>query len=448
MADPIRTTCVIGGCGPAGAVLGLLLARAGIDVVVLEKHGDFLRDFRGDTIHASTLTLLDELGLGADFARLPHQRVDRLEVTHRRRRPHARRLRPAAGSAPGDRLPAAVGLPRLRHRARRRAAHLPAAAAGRGDRPVGRGRAGGRACRTGTTWVASTRSGPISPWPPTAAGRCCGRRPACGPGGTGPPMDVLWFRLSRREHRRGAHRRPAVRRPAADPDRPRRLLADRVRHPQGRVRAAPGPRPGRLPGRPGPAGAVPRRPGGRAARLGRRAACWTCRWTGCAAGTVRASSASATPRTRCRRSAGSASTSPCRTRSPPPTCSPIHCGAARCPNGTWPGCSGGGRRRRRSPSAGSARSRTAGSGRLLAGESGGGAPLALRLLDRFPVLQGVTAYLIGIGVRPEHVRPASRRRPRRWACDGREPDRGHPPAGTPRRPAAVVLSRRPRSASP
>ena len=69
------------GCGPAGAVLGLLLARAGIEVVVLEKHGDFLRDFRGDTIHASTLALLDELGLGEDFARLPHQRVETLGVT-------------------------------------------------------------------------------------------------------------------------------------------------------------------------------------------------------------------------------------------------------------------------------------------------------------------------------------------------------------------------------
>lgn len=72
---------MIGGCGPAGAVLGLLLARAGVEVVVLEKHGDFLRDFRGDTIHASTLTLLDELGLGEDFARLPHQRVETLGVT-------------------------------------------------------------------------------------------------------------------------------------------------------------------------------------------------------------------------------------------------------------------------------------------------------------------------------------------------------------------------------
>src|SRR4051812_15733430 len=64
--------CVVGG-GPAGMMLGFLLARAGIDVVVLEKHPDFLRDFRGDTIHPSTLELMHELGLLADFLKLPHQ---------------------------------------------------------------------------------------------------------------------------------------------------------------------------------------------------------------------------------------------------------------------------------------------------------------------------------------------------------------------------------------
>ncbi len=67
--------CCIAGCGPAGAILGLLLARAGIDVLVLEKHGDFLRDFRGDTIHPSTLEILDELGLAERFLTLPHSQV-------------------------------------------------------------------------------------------------------------------------------------------------------------------------------------------------------------------------------------------------------------------------------------------------------------------------------------------------------------------------------------
>src|SRR5215207_6406668 len=77
----VRTMCVIAGCGPAGAMLGLLLARAGVAVTVLEKHGDFLRDFRGDTIHPSTMRLLDELGLGEEFQRLPLQTVPRLTLT-------------------------------------------------------------------------------------------------------------------------------------------------------------------------------------------------------------------------------------------------------------------------------------------------------------------------------------------------------------------------------
>ncbi len=70
MAD--TTTCAIIGGGPAGMVLGLLLARAGVQVTLLEKHGDFLRDFRGDTVHPTTLRLLDELGLWERFASLPH----------------------------------------------------------------------------------------------------------------------------------------------------------------------------------------------------------------------------------------------------------------------------------------------------------------------------------------------------------------------------------------
>ena len=67
--DPARLLCRR--WRPAGLVLGLILARAGIRTTVLEKHADFLRDFRGDTVHASTLILLDELGLGEQFAALP-----------------------------------------------------------------------------------------------------------------------------------------------------------------------------------------------------------------------------------------------------------------------------------------------------------------------------------------------------------------------------------------
>jgi 2-polyprenyl-6-methoxyphenol hydroxylase-like FAD-dependent oxidoreductase len=71
--------CVVGG-GPAGMMLGLLLARAGVDVIVLEKHADFLRDFRGDTIHPSTLEVMHERGLLEAFLELPHQEVTRLKA--------------------------------------------------------------------------------------------------------------------------------------------------------------------------------------------------------------------------------------------------------------------------------------------------------------------------------------------------------------------------------
>ena len=79
-ADVEAVTCCIAGCGPAGAVLGLLLARAGVDVLVLEKHEDFLRDFRGDTIHPSTQDFLDELGLGEAFRRLPLREAETLSA--------------------------------------------------------------------------------------------------------------------------------------------------------------------------------------------------------------------------------------------------------------------------------------------------------------------------------------------------------------------------------
>jgi 2-polyprenyl-6-methoxyphenol hydroxylase-like FAD-dependent oxidoreductase len=71
----LRARCCIVGGGPAGMMLGFLLARAAVDVVVLEKHADFLRDFRGDTIHPSTLEIMHELGLLADFLRRPHSEV-------------------------------------------------------------------------------------------------------------------------------------------------------------------------------------------------------------------------------------------------------------------------------------------------------------------------------------------------------------------------------------
>ncbi|HEY3520114.1 MAG TPA: FAD-dependent monooxygenase, partial [Rhodanobacteraceae bacterium] len=74
----LHTRCCVVGGGPAGMMLGLLLARAGVQVTVLEKHGDFLRDFRGDTVHPSTLQILKEIGLLEKFQQLPQRRVDHL----------------------------------------------------------------------------------------------------------------------------------------------------------------------------------------------------------------------------------------------------------------------------------------------------------------------------------------------------------------------------------
>ncbi|MGH6793174.1 MAG: FAD-dependent oxidoreductase [Methyloceanibacter sp.] len=76
--ETVTTRCAIAGGGPAGMMLGFLLARAGVDVLVLEKHADFLRDFRGDTIHPSTLEIMHELGLLDEFLKLPHQKVREL----------------------------------------------------------------------------------------------------------------------------------------------------------------------------------------------------------------------------------------------------------------------------------------------------------------------------------------------------------------------------------
>ena len=80
MTENLSARCCIAGGGPAGMMLGFLLARAGVDVVVLEKHADFLRDFRGDTIHPSTLEVIQELGLLDQLLTLPHEKVRQLNV--------------------------------------------------------------------------------------------------------------------------------------------------------------------------------------------------------------------------------------------------------------------------------------------------------------------------------------------------------------------------------
>jgi 2-polyprenyl-6-methoxyphenol hydroxylase-like FAD-dependent oxidoreductase len=78
VVETLQTRCVIVGGGPAGLMAGYLMARAGVEVAVLEKHADFNRDFRGDTIHPSTLELMHELGLLDEFLKQPHQEVREL----------------------------------------------------------------------------------------------------------------------------------------------------------------------------------------------------------------------------------------------------------------------------------------------------------------------------------------------------------------------------------
>jgi 2-polyprenyl-6-methoxyphenol hydroxylase-like FAD-dependent oxidoreductase len=192
-----ETGCCIAGCGPAGAVLALLLARAGIDVVVLEKHGDFLRDFRGDTIHPSTLEILDEVGLADRFLELPHRKVRRLQIG------------PPGGGPPLDftferlktRFPYLVFIPQwdFLDFLTREAARYPgfrllmnADATGlivedgvvRGVRYRHRG--GEHELRALLTVGADGR---------TSATRAAAGLPLVE---TSPPMDVLWFRLTRR----------------------------------------------------------------------------------------------------------------------------------------------------------------------------------------------------------------------------------------------------------
>ena len=183
---------MIAGCGPAGAVLGLLLARVGLRVTVVEKHGDFLRDLRGDTIHASTLTLLDELGLGDEFARLDQQRITEVRV------------------AAGDREWSLADLRRIpgRHReialmpqwdfldfVTRHAAGYP------GFRLLMETEATGLLVERGRVTGLTVAGGVV---PATLTVAADGRRSTVRRAARLPvraydaPMDVLWFRLSRR----------------------------------------------------------------------------------------------------------------------------------------------------------------------------------------------------------------------------------------------------------
>lgn len=108
----ITRCCVVGG-GPAGMMLGFLLAHAGVEVVVLEKHADFFRDFRGDTIHPSTLELMYELGILDEFLQKPHQKARRLSCTNRRGDAQGGRFHSRAHAFQVPGVHASMGLPEL-----------------------------------------------------------------------------------------------------------------------------------------------------------------------------------------------------------------------------------------------------------------------------------------------------------------------------------------------
>ena len=242
-------------------MLGLLLARAGVQVTVMEKHADFLRDFRGDTVHASTLRLLDELGLG-DAVRRDPAPGDRHPPDENSRHAGRYRSQPAARAAQAHRVGAAVGLPRAAGRAPPRpnrpsgccAAPRCSAPIRNGDKVIGvtyRNPAG----ETGTLHADLTVA---------CDGRSSTLRAAAGlkPRSFGAPMDVWWFRLPRKPDDpprpcRCARRRARVRSSSTAATTTRSPTSSR------RARDAAAARPGieALPPRGGVAGAVAGRPG-------------------------------------------------------------------------------------------------------------------------------------------------------------------------------------------
>ncbi len=155
-------------------MLGFLLARAGVKVVVLEKHGDFLRDFRGDTVHPSTLNVMDELGLLDEFLKLPHQKVSRFTGQF-----GEERVMVADFSHLPVRAPYIAMMPQwdfldFLADAGQALSRLHRADAGRGDRPDRGGRPRGRRARH-RRGQGRRRSAPIWWSAPTAAIRRCAR---------------------------------------------------------------------------------------------------------------------------------------------------------------------------------------------------------------------------------------------------------------------------------
>ena len=193
----ISTQCCIAGGGPAGMMLGFLLARAGVHVVVLEKHADFFRDFRGDTVHPSTLEVMVELGLIDEFLKLPHQEGRNAVRADRRRTRSSGGFPPSADPLQIHRADAAMGLPQLPRRAGKRYATFDLRMQAEATDLI---EEGGRIVGVN----AKTPDGTLTIRADLVVG-CDGRhsivREKAGfeSEDYGAPMDVLWFRLSQKD---------------------------------------------------------------------------------------------------------------------------------------------------------------------------------------------------------------------------------------------------------
>ena len=195
-----QVRCCIAGCGPAGAMLGLLLARAGVDVVVLEKHADFLRDFRGDTIHPSTLEMLDELGLAerSCSCRTPRCRRLAAHVGRRRASPTSVRALPTRYPFIALRCRSGTSSTSSPTEARALSGLPPGAARPRSSSLLARGRAWSAASATDARTASASSAALLTVGADGRDSRDAGGSPGCRCVATSPPMDVLWFRVSRR----------------------------------------------------------------------------------------------------------------------------------------------------------------------------------------------------------------------------------------------------------